>query len=164
MGRRTKRKVVKRSDVPVGLWGNLILVAAFAGFNLVWLVSDVLRGRGFLSLLIPLILTVVSIAVLVRIWRVLTRKVVFLDKYISYDGWFGRPRTYRYEDVVDIKTVIIPDGRWSWFTEWEFENGVTIVFVDGEELRVPTSAMKPREVRRRIESKTGLTFKSTLKL
>lgn len=163
MGRRTKRKVLKRSTAPVGLWVDFILVAAFAGFSVFMLFSAILRGGGF-AILIFSVFTAVSVAVLVRIWRVLTRKIVFLDKYISYAGWLGTPRTYRYEDVIDIRTVIVPPGRWSVLNELAFENGVAIVFADGEELRVPTSAMKPREVRRRIESKTGLKFTSTLKL
>ena len=166
MGRRTKRKVLKRSSVPVELWFNFVLAAAFAGLNVFLLILGILRGGGVFSILIPSILATVAVGVMVRIWRVLTRKIVFLDKYISYSGWLRAPKVYQYEDIVDIRTVIIPPGRLSWLAELEFETGVTIIFADGEELRVPTSAMKPYEVRRRIESKTGLRFtsSSTLKL
>ncbi len=164
MGRRTKRKVLERSNAPVGLWVDFILAAAYAGFSVFLLVSAFLSGRSVLWLLVTSVLAALSVAIFVSIWRVLSRKIVFLDKYISYTGLLGRPKTYRYEDIVDVKAVIIPDGQLSRWVQWEFEDNMTIVFADGEKLRIPTTAMKPREVRRRIESKTGLKFESTLKL
>lgn len=167
MGRRTKRKLLRRSGVPLELWFNFLIAAMVAGSGIFLLIISVFRGNGVLSLLIPLLLVVASAPVLVSLWRVLGRKIVFLDKYISYTGWLGRPKTYRYEDIVDIERVNIPVGRsalWIRWIDWEFEDNVTIVFADGERLKVPTSSMKPREVQRRIESKTGLRFDSTLKI
>lgn len=167
MGRRTKRKLLSRSGMPLELWFNFLVAATVAGSGIFILVISISRGSGVLSLLISLLLVVASARVLVSIWRILGRKIVFLDKYISYTGWLGRPKTYAYEDIVDVQRVNIPIGRsvlWTQWNDWEFEDNVTILFADGEKLRVPTSAMKPREVQRRIESKTGLRFDSTLKI
>ena len=163
MGRRTKRKLLKRSGVPVGLWVDLILAAAFSAFSVFLLITAV-SDRSVLLILVTAGIAGVSAVILISIWRLLSRKIVFLDKYISYTGWYGRPKIYRYEDIVDLQTVVAA-GEWlSRWPPWEFEDNVTIIFADGEKLRVPTSAMKPREVRRRIESKTGLKFETTIKV
>ena len=167
MGRPTKRKLLKRSDVPLELWGNLLVAATVAGTGLFFLLISIFRGGDVVSFLFSLVLVVASAPVVVSLWRVLGRKIVFLDKYISYTGWLGSPKTYRYEDIVDVQKVDIPLGRSAWWipwTGWEFEDNVTILFADGERLKIPTSAMKPREVQRRIESKTGLRFDTTLKI
>ena len=153
--------------MPLELWVNFLVAATVAGCGIFMLVISIFRGSGVLSLLISSLLVVASAPVLVGLWRVLGRKIVFLDKYISYTGWLGRPKTYAYEDIVDVQRVNIPIGRsavWIRWTDWEFEDNMTIVFADGEKLKVPTSAMKRREVQRRLQSKTGLRFDSTLKI
>ena len=142
------------------MWTSFIFTVTFSGFCIFALLSEIVKGTSVLLFLPLLGVGLLSIAVAVSVWRLLGRKIVFLDKYISYTGWLGRPKTYRYEDVVDIKIVVTYPDDW---THWEFEDNVTIVFVDGEKLRVPKSAMKASEVRRRIESKTGRKFGSNAK-
>jgi hypothetical protein len=105
-----------------------------------------------------------SLATLVSIARLLGRKIVFLDEYISFRSWPWAPKVYRYEDVVEINSVKAPTDRLEFLTQWEFEDNTTVHFADGEKLRIPTSAMPSSKVKKRIEAKTGIKFDSTLKL
>jgi hypothetical protein len=97
MGRPTKRKLLKRPGVPLEIWGNFLVAATIACSGVVLLLISIFRGGGGLSLLISLVLIVASAPALVSLWRVL-----------------GRPKTYAYEDIVDVQKVDIPLGRSAW--------------------------------------------------
>jgi len=166
---RRGRIFLKRQSAPVLAWAYFIGGAlVFAGITY-FLVTG-WRGLGGLGFFLSSAVACVSLTVVVSTTRLLCRKIVFLDDYISFRAWPGRPKVYRYEDVIDIRTVEVDpflDAEWGMLDRLrrlEFEDNTTVYFADGQKLRIPKSAMPSSKVKRRIESKLGIKFDSTLKL
>src|SRR5215203_3894822 len=167
MGRR--RIVLKRQSAPVLAWTYLIGGSlVFAG--IVYLLATGSRDLDGGDVLFSVAVAGVSLAVVFSTARLLRRRIVFLDNYISFRFWPDPPEVYRYEDVIDIRTVKVEPWLGSdWgildrLRRWEFETNTTIYFADGEKLGIPSSAMPASKVKRRIESKLGISFDSSLKL
>jgi hypothetical protein len=163
---RQRRILLKRQSAPVLAWTYLIGGAlVFAGI-IYFLVMD-WRSLGGLGFLLTLAFAGVSLAVVFGTALLLSRKIAFFDNYISFQFWPGRPKVYRFEDVIDIQSVKVEPvfgAEWGFIDRlrrWEFEDNTTIYFADGEKLRIPASAMSPSKVKRRIESKLGIKFDSS---
>ena len=164
-----QRIFLKRESVPVLAWSYLIGGSlVFAG--VIYVSATDWRSLAGLGFLLILAFAGVSLAVVFSSARLLSRKIAFFDNYISFRFWPGRLKVYRFEDVIDIRTVKVEplfEARWGFLDRlrrWEFEDNTTIYFADGEKLRIPSSAMSFSEVKKRVESKLGISFDSSLML
>lgn len=166
---RLRRILLKRQSAPVLAWAYFI-GGSLALAGITYFLVTGWRGLGGPGLFLSLAVAGVSTAVVVSTTRLLSCKIIFLDNYISFRFWPGRPKVYRYEDIIDIRIVKVdPILESDWgildrLRRWEFEDNTTIYFADGAKLRIPKSAMPPNKVKRRIESKLGISFDSSLKL
>lgn len=164
---RQKKKIfLRRQSAAVLAWAYFIGgTLVFAG-TVYFLVTD-WRGLDGLGFLLILTFAVFSLAVVFSTARLLVRKIVFFDNYISFRYLPGILKVYRYEDVIDVRTVKVDPifgalwGVLDRLGRWEFEDNMTIFFADGAKLRIPTSAMSATKVKKRIESKLGIKFESS---
>jgi len=159
---RRSRLLLKRAKEPFWLWTYLI-GAALLFILVVYVLATDWRNVNGLAFLFLFAGGLASLGVVLSIARLLGRKIIFLDEYISFRSWPWPPKVYRYEDVLDIETVKVPSNL-ELLSQWEFEDNTTVYFADGEKLRIPTSAMPSSKVKKRIEAKTGIKFDSSLKL
>ena len=91
--------------------------------------------------------------------RELFRKVVLLENYISFTGWSLLPRIYTYDQISQVETVLVDEGRWS----IEPETYVKVTFEDSRVLKVQKSLMSVREFRKHLSQKAGRRFRKPTK-
>lgn len=163
---RRRKILLRRQSAPVLAWAYFLGGALVFAGTVYFVVTGWQDLDGF-SFLLILTFAVSSLALVFTTARLLVRKIVFLDNYISFRHWPGAPKVYLYEDVIDVRTVKVDPifgAHWGILDRlgrWEFEDNTTIFFADGAKLRIPTSAMSASKVKKRIESKLGIKFESS---
>ena len=134
--------VVVYSTLSLTVIGSLIFDLIAKYWNILLAVVLLTFMRGFL----------ISI-------RELFRRVVLLDKYISFTSLNPIPRVYSYDQISEVETVEIKEEQWS----IEPETYVKVTFEDGKILKVQKSLMSVREFRKHLSEKAGRKFRKTTK-
>jgi hypothetical protein len=118
MPARFKKRILVRKTPAFWLWACLFSAAIFLVLTIYILVRELGREWGrvtWFSIILLSAVIIISLATFVSIWRLLSRQIIFLDEYISFNSWYGTPRVYRYEDVIDIQTIIVsPSDETRW--------------------------------------------------
>lgn len=154
VARNESRVVLRRSKEArtlrvIGAIAYLVLVLLF-----IWAFTSASDEETWIFFLAWMLVLLPGVLVLVR---ELSRKVVLLENYISFSTWFGLPKVYAYDQIKNVETYVIKEGKWT----WEPETYVKVTFEDGRALKVYKGLMSVREFRKFLRNKTARTFRKT---
>ena len=84
---------------------------------------------------------------------------MLLENYISFTDWSFIPWIYNYDQISQVETVVVDEGKWS----IEPETYVKVTFEDNRVLKVQKSLMGVSEFRKHLSQKAGRKFRKPTK-